>query len=189
MGVRERKRQETRARIAEAALRLFLANGYEETTVEAIAADAGISRRSFFSYFQSKEEVVLVWQSGSWEGLRREILKSSPDQHPLDAIRDALIKDVSKYNADEMIALDRLMRSSPTLLARKQAGYARQEVSLFEALCEVWRQPERRPGLRLVAMAATGAIRLAIETWSAEGGKRAPEEIVRETFGRLRAEM
>lgn len=188
-GLRERKRRETRTRIAETALKLFLTNGYEETTLDEIAEQAGISRRTFFSYFDSKEEVVLAWQAASYEGLLREILKTSPDEHPLDAIRDALIRDISKYKTDEMIALDRLLRSSETLRTRKQAGYARQEESLFATLCEVWRQPERRPGLRLIAMVATGAIRLAIETWSAEGGKRSPEVIVKETFQRLRSEI
>ncbi len=63
-GVRERKRRETRQRIAETALRLFLANGYENTSLDTIAAEAGISRRTFFSYFKSKEDILFVWQSG-----------------------------------------------------------------------------------------------------------------------------
>ena len=47
-GLRERKRRETLHRIAEQGLKLFLSNGYEATTLDAIAKAAGISRRTFF---------------------------------------------------------------------------------------------------------------------------------------------
>ena len=52
VGPRERKRQQTLARIAEAGLKLFIENGYEATTLDAIAAAAGISRRTFFLLFE-----------------------------------------------------------------------------------------------------------------------------------------
>jgi AcrR family transcriptional regulator len=54
-GLRERKKRETLQRIAETGLKLFIAQGYEGTTLEAIAEAAGISRRTFFYYFKSKK--------------------------------------------------------------------------------------------------------------------------------------
>ena len=65
-GLRERKRLETLRRIAETGLKLFIAHGYEGTTLEAIAEAAGISRRTFFYYFKSKEEVLLAWQGSGF---------------------------------------------------------------------------------------------------------------------------
>ncbi len=65
-GLRERKRRETLHRIAEQGLKLFLSNGYEATTLDAIAEAAGISRRTFFYYFKSKEEILLAWQDGGF---------------------------------------------------------------------------------------------------------------------------
>ena len=59
-GWRERKRRETLQRIAEMGLKLFIANGYEATTLEAIAAASGISARTFFYYFKSKEDILLA---------------------------------------------------------------------------------------------------------------------------------
>ncbi len=58
-GLRERKKQKTKAAIQRAALRLFKRQGYEETTVEQIAAAADISESTFFNYFPSKEDVVI----------------------------------------------------------------------------------------------------------------------------------
>src|SRR5258707_15804949 len=61
-GLRARKRQQTRERLTRAAMALFLERGFEATTLDDIAAAADISRRSFFHYFASKEDVVFAWQ-------------------------------------------------------------------------------------------------------------------------------
>ena len=63
-GLRERKRRQTLQRIAEVGLSLFLRKGYEATTLDEIAAAAGISRRTFFYYFKSKDEVLLAYLGG-----------------------------------------------------------------------------------------------------------------------------
>jgi transcriptional regulator GlxA family with amidase domain len=60
-GLREKKRRETKLRIAESALNLFIVNGFEATTLDEIAKEAAISRRTFFSYFKSKDEIMLAW--------------------------------------------------------------------------------------------------------------------------------
>jgi hypothetical protein len=53
----------------------------------------------------------------------------------------------------------------------------------------MWPQAERRTNLRLVAMASMGALRLVIETWFAEGGKRSAVDMVAEAFAALKAEI
>ena len=188
-GLRERKRRETRLRIATAGMRLFIANGFDGTTLDAVAAEAGIARRTFFSYFKSKEDILLAWQSGAWDALRADLLKESPDQAPLDVVRRALVKNIPSYASDEMIIIDRLLRSTESLRARKQAGYEGQEQALFAALCEVWRQPERRTALRLVAMVSIGAMRVALEAWSEHGGTRPVATYLQEAFASLTAEI
>lgn len=189
-GLRERKRRETRQRIAEVAQRLFLTNGYDATTLDAIAEQAGISRRAFFSYFRSKDDIILFWQNADWASVHAELLKTSPDIPPLDAVRDLMVKNIGRYTTEQMTAVDSLMRSSETLLARKQAFYAEQEQALFNTLCEVWRQPERRSVLRMVAMVSIGAIRLSLQAWREQTGQRKPAaKFVREAFDCLRADL
>ncbi|HEX4210327.1 MAG TPA: TetR/AcrR family transcriptional regulator [Candidatus Binataceae bacterium] len=188
-GVRERKRRQTRQRIAEQGLRLFLADGYESTTLDAIAAAAGISRRTFFSYFKSKDDILSAWQEGFWDAVFADILRASPDFLPLHVVRDVLIRHVSRFTTDEMIAIDRLMWSSETLLASKPAAYARQEQALFAILCEVWRQPQRQERLRTVAMLSIGTMRLAIDAWNRAGGNRSAVYFLREAFDGLMHEL
>src|ERR1700719_2009310 len=68
-GLRERKRQQTRERLTRMAMALFHERGFEATTLDDIAAAADISRRSFFHYFASKEDVVFAWQEESTAAL------------------------------------------------------------------------------------------------------------------------
>ena len=188
-GLRERKRRETLQRIAETGLELFVTNGYEETTLDAIAEAAGISRRTFFYYFKSKDDILLAWQSGVADALRAAVLAESPKQSPLDAVRNALLKLAASYQSDEMIVIDRLLRSTESLRASKQAKYVQQEQALFDALCQLWPQPKRRNALRVVAMVSIGAMRLALEFWSEDGGKRPVAAYLREAFADLKSEI
>ena len=188
-GLRERKRRETTQRIVDAALRLFIANGYDATTLDAIAAEAGISRRTFFYYFKSKDEILLSLMEGSDAAIAAAVRAEPSSKRPLAVARDALIAIGARYPADEMIVIDRLMRSNAAVQARKQANYVRQELGLFAALQEKWPAPERAEALRLVAMMAVGAIRLSLETLYREEGKRPLPQIVAESFATLDAEI
>ena len=165
-GLRERKRQETFERIIEKGLKLFVKNGYDGTTLEAITEAAGISRRTFFYYFRSKEDILLAaHDSGFREALRPTMLKESSDQAPIDAVQKCLVKLASRYETKESVVFDRLMQSTEALRARKEAVFVEAEQILLEAMCELWPAPGRRDGLRLVAMVAMGTLRLALEKW------------------------
>ncbi|MEP9353293.1 helix-turn-helix domain-containing protein [Xanthobacter sp. KR7-65] len=188
-GVRERKRRETLARISDAAIRLFIAKGYEATTLDEIAAAAGISRRTFFYYFKSKDEILLSLQSGMGDTIADALRAGTPDLRPIDAVHEAVITACAPYAAADMIALDRLMRSSEAVQARKQASYIQHERTLFAALRERWPQPERETALRLVAMMSIGAIRLSLETLSREEGRRSLADLLNEAFTALKAEI
>jgi hypothetical protein len=108
---------------------------------------------------------------------------------PLEAIRTSVIGVCAEVPTDDLVAIDRLMRSSPAVQARKQASYVQQERILFAALSARWPDPERGMALRLVAMLAIGAIRLAIEAMSQEGERRSLIELPNATFDALTSEL
>ncbi|WP_108127065.1 TetR/AcrR family transcriptional regulator [Saccharospirillum mangrovi] len=170
---RERKRRETRRRIAETGLKLFIVNGYDGTTLDAIAEAAGISRRTFFYYFKSKEEVLLAWQgSGFEEALAPAIAASSPTGDPLQTVQQCLTELSGRYETPESLIVDQLLRSTETLRLRKEALFMQMEATLFEALCQVWPEPEQKPQLQMVAIVGMGAFRLAMEAWRQAGGAK-----------------
>lgn len=186
-GLRERKRRETAQRITDAAMRLFVADGYEATTLDAIAAAAGISRRTFFYYYKSKDDILISMQSGLGATIAAGVREADADARPLDAVRDVILQASAASPAEEMIAIDRVMRSSETVMARKQASYVEHERTVFDALREKWPEPAREMALRLAAMAAIGAIRLALEAFNREDGQRPIVTHLREAFDALDA--
>lgn len=188
-GLRELKRRETLRRITEAGISLFIEKGYDSATLDEIAARAGISRRTFFYYFKSKDDILLSLQSGVGDMLAAALRDEQQNKRPLDAVRDAIVRVCATIPAEDMIAIDRLMRSSAAVQARKQASYVEQERALFVVLRERWPEPERETGLRLVAMISIGAMRVASEALGREDGKRPYVELLHEAFNALEAEI
>lgn len=89
--LRERHRADTERALRQSAMRLFAAKGFRETSVDEIAAGAGVSRSTFFRYFGSKD--ALAMQRTHEMGARfAELLRTRPaDERPLDALEEALV--------------------------------------------------------------------------------------------------
>jgi AcrR family transcriptional regulator len=188
-GLRERNRRQTLQRIAEVGVELFIAKGYEATTLDEIAAAAGISRRTFFYYFKSKDDILLAHLEGYEEALKTEILENSSAGVPVDIVRDALLKLSTRFQSSQAVATARLMRESEALRTRRQGNYLELEQAIHEALCALWPGKQRRDRLRLVAMASMGAMRLAVDTWLEQDGKRPLAKHVEDAFKNLKAEI
>ncbi|UZE49039.1 TetR/AcrR family transcriptional regulator [Rhodopseudomonas sp. P2A-2r] len=186
-GLRERKRRQTRERLTRVAIELFLARGFEATTLDDIAAAAEISRRSFFHYFASKEDVVLAWQDASTDALIAAIAERPADEPMLTAAENAILTMARQLKPDEAIALARLKRDTPALRAREQVKYEKMEQAMAAALGRRASDKAGQARARLVAMITTGAIRLASEAWLAQDAHEKPEALVRRTFKSIRA--
>jgi AcrR family transcriptional regulator len=186
ISLRERKRAATLERIAETGLKLFVENGYEATTLDAIAAASGISRRTFFYYLKSKEDVLLAHESGDIPRvLRPTLLEQSLEQSPIEAARKTFLILASRYMSRESVLADRILRSTEALRLRKEALLVQMEEVLAEAMYELWPDETRRPALRLAAMMAIGALRFAKENWRQENAAHPLTHYIDEAFDLL----
>lgn len=188
-GLRERKRRQTRQRIQQAGLRLFLERGFEETTLDAIAEAADIARRTFFHYFEGKEDILSSLQDDAEAVLTRSIQAAPADASPFDVVCDGILTMISGFGTQEARAIDRLLRSTETLRARKQANYEKQERMVCDVLCEKWPAAAMRVKLRLVSMVCIGAMRLAADLWSRNDSKRPLEDHLRGILATLRKDV
>ena len=187
LGLRERKRQQTRERLTRVAMALFLARGFEATTLDDIASAADISRRSFFHYFASKEDVVFAWQEESSAALITAVAARPANESMLTAAENAISAMVRQLEPGEAMAMAQLKRDNPALQARDQVKYEKLERALAEALGKRAGRKTERLRARLVAMIATGAMRIGGELWAAEGAREKPEALVKRTFTAIRA--
>ena len=186
-GLRERKRQQTRERLTRAAMALFLERGFEATTLDDIAAAADISRRSFFHYFASKEDVVFAWHEETTAALIAAVEARPANESMLTAAENAISAMARQLEPVEAIAMARLKRDNPALQARDQVKYEKLERALAAALEKRAGHKTEKLGARLVAMIATGAMRIGGELWAAEGAREKPEALVKRTFAAIRA--
>lgn len=184
-GARERKRRDTHRRITETALRLFMEQGYEATTLDAIAAEAGIARRTFFHYFRSKEEIILAWQGALPEALHDAVLQQSRGVGPIVALERALVSLSKDMDPDVAVSVSRIVRSDKQLQSSNQAKFLAMEHAAYEALRRLWLDDADREAVRLVAMIGVGAMRLAIDDWSDAQGARPLETYLADIFRTL----
>ncbi|PDS80528.1 TetR family transcriptional regulator [Rhizobium sp. L43] len=164
-GRRERKRRQTRERIEQAAMTLFLQRGFEATTIEDITEAADVSKRSFFDYFPSKEEVVFAWQDSFADRLMAEIAARPADESSVAAVEAALTATVIASVDERGLALAELIHDTPALRARDQLKYARLEQKLAEALLLRKGNDPERARMRVLAAVVIGALRVGSELW------------------------
>lgn len=118
--LRERTRNAVREQIAQEALVMFDEQGFDETTVDQIAAAVEISPRSFFRYFASKEDIILGDPMVYGEPVRARLAESLGTMPVWDALRAGLEAVVETSEKDPVWALraTRVMIRTPSLRAR-----------------------------------------------------------------------
>ena len=187
-GWRVRKREQTRQRIAEAGLRLFLEHGFETTTLDAIAEAAGIARRTFFHYFDSKEALLYAHEDEVEHSIRAALADVDSNTPPFEAMALALREMIASFGSERARKIDMVLHSTDTLRARKQADYERLERFVFSALAEKWPEPSGQLRLRLIAVVGISALRVAVDRWRADASGSL-QHYVDESFAALRSEI
>lgn len=174
-GLRERKKAQTRLALEDAALELFATKGFDATTVDEIAAACDVSRRTFFRYYASKEEVF----SGEHEDEETavfEFISARPASEPaLTSLRAAVVAMADDLGADRerLLAKMRIIQQTPSLESTALQHSSEMVDRIVEALVarsEGEPAPDDVFRMRLVTQAAIGALRAAIERWAADGG-------------------
>ena len=186
-GLRERKKARTRQVIQEQAMRLFLDRGYAATTVQEIAAAAGVSHMTFFRYFPTKEDVVLA---DEYDPLIAELLRKRPASEPdLEKLRHALLAGLAQLSsADRQTVLDRtrLIVRTPTLRARLWENQLRTEELLVRALIPEGGRADDLARRVLVA-GCLAAVTTALLVWVEHDGEPDLPGLVEQAFAALRA--
>lgn len=185
-GRREQKREETRRRLMREGQRLFAEQGFDRTSVDEIAAAAGVSRRTFFHYFGSKEDVVLSRHDDFQSALVEAIRTAPPEAPLLQVAGQAVIAALGTFDPDEVALLERLKCDTPALRARDHGKYERLERSIAGALADRSGASPDDLRTRLDAMLVTGMLRVGGSGWVSAAAAGVPvEEYVRQLVSSL----
>lgn len=166
----------SRGELERCALALFVQRGFEATTVEDIAAAAGIGRRTFFRYFASKNDVVWGDFEQGLADLRRRFSATRSDQPLLDALREAVLAFNRFDPAEVPWHRDRmaLILHVPALQAHSTLRYAAWREVVAEFVGQRVGQPPAGLLPQLVAHVCLGAALAAYEQWLASPGSDLP---------------
>lgn len=185
-GLREQKRLRTRHAIERAALELALDRGDAQPTVEAIAARAGVSQRTFFNYFPTRDDALL--------GAGLELAADADPAAGSDLLamlEHAALQTLAAHDLDlELIRLRRrVLRASPELFARRIALGHRFEEQLEElAIARATADGRDEPAVvgRIVARVAMATLRAGWLEWVEQASGSDAESVVRDAFAQLR---
>ena len=142
LGLRERKKQQTRQLIAETARRLFVERGFDAVKVSEIAREADVSEKTVFNYFPTKEDLV-YWRLEAFEA---ELLQTIRDREPGESVlagfgrfiltQRGLLGRHDPGAREQLTALTRMITQSPALLRREGEVFAGYTTALAKLIAD-----------------------------------------------------
>lgn len=184
--LRTRKKAATRQSLHEAALRLAMEHGLDGVTVEDIADEVGVSRRTFSNYFANKEDAVLHADRERTRALVSLVEGRPAEQPPWEALRGAVSELYrSRTIPDpEWVAQLRLLRRHPSLLARQASDQIALERDLAAVLIARGHDLDEELA-RLMAATFLAAVRTGGVLWLESSGEQPLPDLVDRLLGRF----
>lgn len=177
-GRRERRKDDTRRALEDAALRRFARDGYDATSVESIAEDAGVSARTFFRYFPAKDDVFDMGRDARQAELRAAI-QARRDLSDAAVVREAILLMARGFEADRERVLLRQDAAASSVVLRGR---------IFDTFLSweyvVARELGSTPEAETLAATGIAVFRTAATRWLREGGSL--PDLVAEGFDALR---
>jgi AcrR family transcriptional regulator len=162
--------------------------GLSQATIEAISEAAGVSPRTFWSYYHSKEDAVIDRHPDLPAAIQEAMRARPVGEDPLTSIREVLEDYMHEKITDSARSIRRqqLIRREPQLMAAVAAAFEELERSLVSAVADRMAvDPEEDICPAVLVSAACGAFRVAHYRWADDGGSRPFASLLDEAFGQL----
>lgn len=171
--LRQRKKEATRQALHEAVLRLAMERGLDAVTVDAVADEANVSRRTFFNYFTSKEDALLYGDRVHVSELLDTLRARPADEPPWHALTvSATLQYADLHEVDPTwLARLQLLRRHPSLLARQMTAAAALEQELADEIAaRAPRHPDEPMRSRVMAATFLTTLRVVATIWAEQNG-------------------
>jgi AcrR family transcriptional regulator len=174
----DRRRRLVRADIGRVAIDLFAERGFDAVTVDDIAAAAGISQRTFFRYFATKDEVVLDYERRLLERLVTVVAERPAVEGPVTALRNAYLvtSQVAPEDRERVVQLGRILAAAPDLRATAHGARTAPNDALVDVAARRMGVPADDPRPRVAVAAMTSVAAAEWAAWVEGGGEGDPAE-------------
>jgi AcrR family transcriptional regulator len=176
-GLRERNKQRTRQEIARAAHELFVERGYNATTLPEIAEAAGVSTRTIFGYFPSKEDILFSNIDALSEALAQAVAARPAGEDTLETVRNFILSADPPQSSDLDSQLHVCVSSDPTLRSHLRARIAQLEDVLAPAIAADLGTTIDDPRTRLVTTSVIAGFNLLADQGAAKTKPWTPKEL------------
>jgi TetR/AcrR family transcriptional regulator, regulator of mycofactocin system len=181
-GLREHRKQQTRRVLEQVAFDLFTRRGFDGVTIDEIVAAANVSKRTFYRYYDTKEDVLLAEQLRLLDLISAGLLEGPPDEPLLDALCRALLYAHQRYGRDMglMVQTTRLLWATPSLATRMVQHQMAWETSIAESIATRLGVQDDPDDLRpsMLAAALLAALRVITQRWLQDDGGDSLRELL-----------
>ncbi|MBB4794359.1 TetR/AcrR family transcriptional regulator [Streptomyces nodosus] len=188
-GMRDVARRAVRAEIAATAMELFLAEGYEETTVKQIGAAVGMAGRTLFRYFDTKEDLVIGGLIELGADVAAALARRPADEDPWNALRHALQVCVESMEGDELgLRRATMLANTPSLRTAMLDKQLRWQQMLVPHIENRLPGPEQLRALqsRALVSAALTCLDVGATVWTEVEGSQPLTHLVDAAFAAVR---
>jgi AcrR family transcriptional regulator len=160
VGIRAQRKRATREELLQTAKELFEERGYDNVTVAEIAAGAGVSVKTLFQHFRSKEDLLLAELDAVHERLLSALRSRDHDQTPLDAMLEWMGSEIESSPPDGMERWQRTVGNSPAVAALRRRLYEQWEHAIARVLADEANEAHPTPRTRLIAAQLVAIVRV-----------------------------
>jgi AcrR family transcriptional regulator len=188
LGLRELKMARTRQLIADKAFELFVERGFDQTTVEQIAAAAEVGPRTLYRYYPTKEALIVKFvEVNLFAAVDR--LREQPDDVPLPEALYVLIDSVvttTVDNADRVLAIYEMAGHAPAVQAQFSEVWSRWRKAVSSEVARRYKGRSPELTARLAAAGTSTVIDVSIQAWAESGGTVNIRRLVNRTLELMR---
>lgn len=188
-GLRERKKRATYDSLIDSAQRLVAERGLDAVTVEEVCAEAGVSTRTFFNYFDSKDDAVLGIQPWELDQELVEIFRAGGPTGVLGTDLQALVAGMTSLPVPgraRVAAGFALARAEPRLFERQIAWFEQHRLTMIGLVSHRLGTPTDAPRAEMIAMLVLTLSRATIHYWQAAGAQGDALESLPDVFADAR---
>lgn len=174
----QRRRRLLRDEISRIAVNMFAESGFDNVTVGEIAAAAGLSERTLFRYFATKDELLLGYEHFLWERLGEALSARPGHEGPVTALREAFLatSHVEPQDRERVVQLGRILAQAPDLQARTQGRRQINDDVIVDLVAKRIRGPKAKSlaAARVIVTSMSAVAGAEFNAWVVAGGRGDP---------------
>jgi AcrR family transcriptional regulator len=189
-GLREKRKRQLRRELSQQAIKLFTQKGFEKTTIDEIVDPLAVSKRTFFRYFATKEDLVFAWYEELTGELVRALEARPKAEAPFESVCETLLSLLHYYDENPKWALTmtRLAKATPALVGKSFEKRSIWERELAKVLAKrLPNSPTKDLTARVTVAAALAAFTCGIDEWTDSRGKASVRACLDRAFSIVRS--